>query len=67
MYKMMKKTYNFVWSDAANEAFEALERQLVEPPVLAAPIEKEPLLLYGAANNRVVCVAVVVERKELGK
>ena len=64
---MLKKTDNFVWSDAANEAFEALKRQLAEPPVLAAPIDKEPLLLYVAANAQAVSVAIVVERKEAGK
>ena len=57
---MMKKTDNFVWSDAANEAFEALKRQLAEPPVLAAPMDKEPLLLYVAANSRAVSVAIMV-------
>ena len=67
LYQVMKKTDDFVWSDTANEALEALKKQLVEPPVLAAPIEKEPLLLYVAANNRAVNVAVVVERKESGK
>ena len=41
---MMKKIDDFVWSDVANEAFEELKKQLAEPPVLAAPIEKEPLL-----------------------
>ncbi|XP_073360792.1 uncharacterized protein [Aegilops tauschii subsp. strangulata] len=64
---MKKKTDNFVWSDAANQAFEDLKKQLVEPPVLAAPINKEPLLLYVAANNKAVSVAVVVECKEAGK
>src|SRR4051812_20884772 len=44
-----------------------LKRQLANPPVLAAPIEKEPLLLYVAANARAVSVAIVVERKEAGK
>ena len=63
----MKKIDHFVWSDAANEAFEALKKQLAEPPVLVAPIKKEPLLLYVAANSRAVSVAVVVERKETGK
>ena len=52
LYQMIKKTDNFVLSDVANEAFEALKKQLAEPPVLAAPIEKEPLLLYVAANNQ---------------
>ena len=63
----MKKTDHFVWSDAANEAFEALKKQLAELPVLAAPIDKEPLLLYVAANNKAISMAVVVERKEAGK
>ena len=64
---MLKKTDNFVWSDAANEAFEDLKRQLANPPILAAPVDKEPLLQYVAANARAVSVAIVVERKEAGK
>ena len=63
----MKKTNNFVWSDAANAAFEDLKKQLAEPPMLAAPVDKGPLLLYVAANARAVSVAIVVERKEAGK
>ena len=63
----MKKTDTFVWSDAADAAFEDLKRQLSEPLVLAAPIDREPLLLYVAANSRAVSVAIVVERKEGGK
>ena len=34
---------------------------------MAAPIDKEPLLLYVAANTRAVSVAIMVERKEAGK
>ena len=51
LYQMMKKKDDFVWSDAANSAFEDLKTQLAESPVLAAPVEKEPLLLYVAANS----------------
>mgnify|MGYP005849362657 CR=1 FL=1 len=65
--KMMNKTDHFGWNDAANEAFEALKRRLAEPPILAAPIDKEPLLLYVDANSRAVSVAIVVERKVSGK
>ena len=32
LYQMMKKTDHFVWSDAANQAFEDLKKQLAEPP-----------------------------------
>ena len=40
---------------------------MAEPPVLAALVDKEPRLLYVAANARAVSVAIVVERKEVGK
>ena len=66
-YQMLKKTDTFVWSDAANAAFEDLKQQLAEPPVLAALVDKEPLLLYVSANARAVSVAILVERKEAGK
>ena len=67
LYQMMKKADDFVWSDAANSAFEDLKKQLAEPLILAAPVEKEPLLLYVAANAWAVSVAIVVEWKEAGK
>ena len=67
LYQKMKKTDDFVWSDDANSAFEDLKTQLAEPPFLAALVEKEPLLLYMAANSRAVSVAIVVEHKEAGK
>ena len=67
LYQMVKKTDDFVWSYATNSAFEDLKTQLAEPPVLATPVEKEPLLLYVATNSRAVSVAIVVECKEAGK
>ena len=67
LYQLLKKSDHFVWTDEANEAFEALKQQLVNPPVLATPTEKEPMLLYIAANSKAVSVAVAVERKEEGK
>ena len=67
LHQMMKKVDDFAWSDAANFAFEDLKKQLAEPPVLASLVEKEPLLLYVAANSRAVSAAIVAERKEAGK
>ena len=40
---------------------------LATPPILAAPTEKEPMLLYIAATSRVVSIVMVVERKEKDK
>jgi hypothetical protein len=67
LYQLLKKTDDFKWTKAAAEAFEALKKQLAEPPILAAPITKELMLLYIAANNKAVSVAMVVERKEASR
>ena len=40
---------------------------MAELPVLAAPVDKETLLLYVAGNAWAISVAIVVERKEAGK
>jgi hypothetical protein len=41
-----------------------LKKVLSTPPVLVAPKEKEPLLLYIAATHQVVSKILVVERSE---
>ena len=63
----MKKGENFEWNEEANKAFEHMERTISTPPILVAPREKEPLLLYIAATPQVVSTVLVVEREEEGK
>src|SRR3954464_13625362 len=63
----MKKTDKFVWTEQADEAFKDLKRMLSTAPVLAAPIEKEPMMLYVAATSRVISIVMVVERPEKDK
>ena len=63
----MKKSSDFKCTEEAQAAFEELKKQLSTRPVLAAPKEKEPLLLYIAATSQVVSIAIVVEREEEGK
>jgi hypothetical protein len=41
-----------------------LKKVLSTPPVLVAPKEKEPLLLYIIATHQVVSTVLVVERSE---
>jgi dsDNA-binding SOS-regulon protein len=64
LYKLMKKSDEFVWTDEADAALKDLKRVLSTAPVLAAPEDQEPMLLYMAATNRVVSIVIVVERKE---
>ncbi|XP_073359975.1 uncharacterized protein [Aegilops tauschii subsp. strangulata] len=63
----MKKTTPFEWNDQADEAFRDVKRMLSTALVLAAPAEKEPLLLYIAATSRSVSTVMVAERPEKGK
>ena len=66
LYKLLKKTDVFVWTEEAQQALESLKASLTSAPVLVAPKRGEPLL-YITANNHVVSVALVVEREESGR
>jgi hypothetical protein len=64
LYKLMKKSDEFVWTDEVDTALKDLKRVLSTAPVLAAPEDQEPMLLYMTATNRVVSIIIVVEHKE---
>jgi dsDNA-binding SOS-regulon protein len=67
-YALMKKSdKKFEWIEEADAAFSQLKKVLSTPPVLVAPKEREPLLLYIAATHQVVSTVLVVERSEEGK
>jgi hypothetical protein len=64
-YALIKKLYDkFEWTEEADTTFAQLKKVLFTPPVLVAPKEKEPLLLYIAATHQVVSTVLVVERSE---
>jgi hypothetical protein len=64
LYKLMKKSDKFVWTNEADAALKDLKRVISTAPVLATPEDQEPMLLYMAATNRVVSIVIVVEHKE---
>jgi hypothetical protein len=64
-YALMKKSNKkFEWTEEADKASVHLKRVLYTPPVLVAPNEKEPLLMYIAATHQVVSTVLVVEQSE---
>ena len=63
----MKKSNKFEWTDEADAVFAELKALLSTQPVLAAPISKEPLLLYIAATGQVASMVLTIEREEEGK
>jgi hypothetical protein len=53
LYTLMKKSdKKFEWTEEADAAFVHLKKVFSTPPVLVAPKEKEPLLLYIAITIR---------------
>jgi hypothetical protein len=67
-YALIKKSDDkFEWTEEADAAFAQLKKVLSTLPVLVAPKEKEPLLLYIAATHQVVSTVPVVERSKEGK
>jgi hypothetical protein len=57
----------FEWTKEADASFAQLKKVLSTSPVLVAPMEKEPLLLYIAATHQVVSTVLVVKRSKEGK
>ena len=51
------------WSPEADAALQELKAYLSSVPTLVAPKPQEPLLLYLAATNQVVSVALVAQRE----
>jgi hypothetical protein len=45
LYKLMKKSDKFVWTNEADAALKDLKRVLSTAPILAAPKDQEPMLL----------------------
>jgi hypothetical protein len=67
-YALMKKSDDkFEWTEEVDTAFAQLKKVFSTLPVLVAPKEKEPLLLYIAATHQVVSTVLVVERSKEGK
>ena len=54
LYRLLKKTQHFAWTDEAEESLSKLKALLTSPPILVAPDPGESLLLYIAATTQVV-------------
>ena len=64
LYKLLKKTHAFVWTEEAQQALESLKASLTSAPILVAPEWGEPLRLYVSASNHMVSTTLVVKREE---
>ena len=58
-FKILKKAGPMEWTPEAEAALQDLKRYLSSAPILVAPKPQESLMLYLAATNQVVSVALV--------
>ena len=66
LYRLLRRTENFEWTDAATAGLEEIKAILATNPVVAAPNLGVPMLLYIAATHQVVSAVLVVERETEG-
>ena len=66
LYRLLRRTEHFEWTDAATTGLEEIKAILATNPVLAAPNIGEPMLLYIAATHQVVSAVLVIERETDG-
>ena len=63
LYRLLRCTEHFVWTDAAAAGLDEIKTLLASNPVLTAPTIGEPMLLYIAAIHQVVSAVFIVERE----
>ena len=66
LYRLLRRTDHFEWTDAATAGLEEIKTLLVSNPILAAPNGGEPMLLYISATHQVVSAVLVIEREQDG-
>ena len=66
LYRLLRRTEHFEWTDAATAGLEEIKAVLATNPVLATPNLGEPMLLYIVATHQVVSAVLVIEREQDG-
>jgi hypothetical protein len=66
LFRLLKKTDRFVWTDEAQEALGKLKQVLTKALILVPLVERELLLLYIVVTMQVISVSLVVEQEETG-
>ena len=67
LYRLLKKTNQFVWTPEAQEALSKVKEILTKASILVPLTNGEPLLLYIMATTQVVSAALEVEQEEEGQ
>ncbi|GJY42232.1 reverse transcriptase domain-containing protein [Tanacetum coccineum] len=61
--KKCTKKSDFHWTTEAEEAFKQMKQLIAELPMLAAPVEKEELIVYLAATKETVSAVLMTDKE----
>ncbi|XP_056847446.1 uncharacterized protein LOC130494735 [Raphanus sativus] len=62
-YDVLRGNKRFEWADKCEDAFKQLKHYLATPPVIAKPVEGEPLFLYIAVSATAVSGVLIQEER----
>lgn len=63
-YKVLKNATKFEWTEECEEAFSEIKDFLASPPIFIQPTPEAILMLYLAANDQAISVALIEERSK---
>jgi len=63
-YPLFRKDKKFDWNEDCEQAFKQWKAYLSEPPILAKPVEGEPLYLYTAVSRTAISSVLVRDDHE---
>ena len=67
LYKLLKKSDKFEWTEEADKALTQLKETLTKAPILASPKEEEPMMYYLHQGNCVIIFRVQTKVSTLSK
>lgn len=64
LFKTLRVTNNFTWSNECKVAFEGLKKHLTHSPTLVKPLENDELELYLAVSKAVVSAVLLRSERD---
>ena len=64
-FNVLRGSHRFEWSVECEEAFRKLKEHLAQAPILAKPVDGEPLYLYLAVTEHAISAALIREEERM--